>query len=211
MKHDARINRDTAVGVCKDRIEIQLFDLGMRDSERGDLEQYAFERGEVHRRLAPVTSEQRQAANLPDHRTRIALRQRRETKSDVFEHFDSHAAQTEHKSLAKLWIGSYPHDDFNSRLGHRLHGNAVDDCRRLRLLNRGCNRVESCLYFLNRAQIQFDAASVAFMHNIRRTDFQDNRKTNLECESSSFFACLREFGRRYGNASGAKKSLGFHL
>ena len=125
---NAGVERYDACFIRKQRIDVDLADLGVGDDQGAHLHQGERDRVEVRLRPVAVASEQVLDAGLPHHVAGEFQVERRQCLSGVAQHFDCGAASAEHQHRAEGRVIAHADEQFmRARAAdHRLHGDACD-------------------------------------------------------------------------------------
>ena len=176
LQQDAGVEHAQPRRIGGDRVQVHFPDFRATRGQLGYPDQQFHDRLAVDRGCAAHAVKQRSAAQLREHRARLALIDRRDPDRGVLEHFNEHSAQTNHHHRTELGIARDACEQFQSRRRHGLHRDAFES-RVGSLLREICaNPREGLAHFELRSQAQRDAADVALVRDIGRKHLEHDRE-----------------------------------
>ena len=172
---DAGIDCGRAGFRREDGVEVELLDLREVVEQRRDLDEDRGERAAVDGFAAAHAVEHLLGLDRADHVERLRLVDRRQTESQVLQHFDEDTAETEGDELAERGI----RDRADQRLGrargqHLLDLDAFDLGVGLVLAGIGQDRVMGAARLVVALDADDHAAGIGLVQNVRRDDLHDD-------------------------------------
>ena len=172
-----RIEREHAVGIGPERVDVELGEFRQIDEHLRDRDQHIGDRIERHRQPVAVAREQLRDARARDHLAREHAVHRRQRDRAVGEHLDRRAAVPEQQHRAEQRVDARA-DDQLVRLrphGHRLHREAGEAGLGLRLADAREHRLDLGTQHRVVGEVQAHTAHVGLVADVGREDLQRDR------------------------------------
>ena len=175
--HDPCIERNHAVLVGDQRVDVHFVQLGQLADHFRDAQQHLGQCHHVDRRHVLERAEDFRHPGARNHLPHQVVVQRRQRQAGVVQHLDGDAAHAEgHHRPERFVVGHADHQlAAVARAGHRLDQDAVDDGIRPvqpRTLQDG---IEHGPHGRFGAQVQLHAADVGLVDDVQRVDLQYHR------------------------------------
>ena len=195
---DAGVQRDRAPVVDKQRVDIELGDLGYVGEQLRHCDQHGIERVAVGRRHVAVTVDQLRHARARHQGPCQRCVQRRQGHGAIGQHLDCGAAGTEQDDRTEGGVDTGADDQFARarRLDHRLYREAVDPRIGPRAAHAREHRSCSVAHGLVRIEVERHAADVGLVRDVGRQDLQRDRQPDRLRGLDRCFAVGRDAARR---------------
>ena len=201
---NAGVEREHALRIRDQRVDVDLAYLAMRGGEPADADQHRGNGVDVGRGMAAIALQQAPDAGALHLGARQRQVERRQLQRGVAEQFDGGAAVTEQHHRPEQTVHAEPDDKFDRTrtLHHLLHQEAGKPRLGPRLADPFEHVVRRGTHPVGTGQVQRHAAQVGLVGDVRRADLDRHRTADLGGGACRGLGIADATGTRRRNAVG---------
>ena len=208
LQHDARVERDEAIGGSEQRVDVDLFDPALLDDQLAEADDESIEGIEVDGFAAAHAFERGEDLRLLHLMAGERGGERRQRQGAIFPDLDELAAGSKQENGAELRIDAAAKDEFVTfEFGEGLHRDAEKVLRADFFADGLLNVGEGSGDFAGVAQVELHAANVGFVGDGFGVELEDDGVSDLRGFGNRFAGGFRQLGANGRNAVGGEELL----